>query len=121
MTIALDENALQLRLEPLLDAPSFRAGIANLASDRFFLAFFLMSVSEGEGLGEAAVGMIRQDELAQRIHDLRRQEDEERGHREGTRHAADLSVREVVRMMSRYADPTRYRAEIETASAAAAH
>ena len=59
-----------------------------LTSDPFFVAFFLASVSQGEGLGEAAVGMIGQEELASRIRDLDKQEREERGHKEVTLAAA---------------------------------
>ena len=38
---------------------------------------------------------------------------------EDYRWAAELSVREIVRSMSRYADPVRYRAEIEASAARA--
>jgi hypothetical protein len=86
--IQLDEGALLAELAPLLDAPRCRAGLRNLAGDPFFVAFFLTSVSQGEGLGEAAVGMIGQDELAARIRDLPKQEREERGHKERTIDAA---------------------------------
>jgi hypothetical protein len=58
--------------------------LRNLTSDPFFVALFLASVSQGEGLGEAAVGMIGQQELASRIQDLDKQEREERGHKERT-------------------------------------
>ena len=84
MGIELDEAALLRELAPRLEGAAFRRGIANLTGDRFFLAFFLASVSQGEGLGEAAVAMIGQDELAARIRDLERQEAEERGHKERT-------------------------------------
>lgn len=88
MTLRLDEEELRRKLEPLLDDTDFRAGVANVASDPFFLAFFLASVSEGEGLGESAVALIGQDELAKRIRDLERQEREERGHKERSLDAA---------------------------------
>ena len=88
MTIALDERAMRDALAPLLDAPEVRAGLENLARDPFFLAFFLMSVSQGEGLGEAAVGMVRQEEVAELVLDLRRQEAEEKGHKEVTSRVA---------------------------------
>lgn len=102
MSIGLDEEALVRELSPLLEAPDFEQGIQQLTGDRFFLAFFLTSVSQGEGLGEAAVAMIGQDELAARIHDLRRQEEEERGHKERTIDAArDL--------FPEYFDGPRYR------------
>ena len=84
MTIQIDPKELCRRLSALLDTDRFRLGVANLAGDRFFVAHFLASVSQGEGLGEAAVGMIGQDELAGRIRDLKRHELEERGHKEQT-------------------------------------
>jgi len=88
VTIQVDERALLAELAPLLDAPRCRSGLRNLSCDPFFVAFFLASVSQGEGLGEAAVGMIGQDELASRIRDLPKQEREERGHKERTIDAA---------------------------------
>lgn len=84
MSIRLDEDVLVKDLEPVLASGTCRKGIATLAGDPFFVAFFLVSVSQGEGLGEAAVGMIGQEELAARILDLKRQEEEERGHKEQT-------------------------------------
>jgi hypothetical protein len=84
MAIELDEHALRNALEPLLDEPRFRRGLENLVNDPFFVAYFLASVSQGEALGEKAVGLIGQEELARRIHDLERQEREERGHKERT-------------------------------------
>jgi hypothetical protein len=68
--IRLDENQVARDLEPLLEVPCFRVGATNLADDPFFVAFFLVSVSQGEGLGEAAVAMIGQDELAGPRHGL---------------------------------------------------
>jgi hypothetical protein len=88
MTLSLDEAALCRELAPLLDDPEFRRGVTNLAADPFFVAFFLASVSQGEGLGEHAVALIGQEELARRIQDLKRQELEERGHKEQTLAAA---------------------------------
>lgn len=88
MKISIDEAELCRALAVRLDDPEFQAGIANLANDSFFVAHFLVSVSQGEGLGEAAVGMIGQDELASLIHDLKRQEREERAHKERTIDAA---------------------------------
>lgn len=84
MTIKLEEGEVAAKLAPLLNDPSFRTGIDNLTGDDFFIVFFLASVSQGEGLGEAAVGMIGQEELAQRIRELKRHELEERGHKERT-------------------------------------
>lgn len=104
MAIQLDEEALLRQLEPLLESPGCVRGIHNLASDPFFLAFFLVSVSQGEGLGEAAVGMIGQEELARCIRDLKRQEAEERGHKEQTLEGA----REL---FPDYFDDGRYRYE----------
>jgi hypothetical protein len=84
MTVHVDDRALLAELAPLLEGERCRAGLRNLASDPFFVAFFLASVSQGEGLGEAAVAMIGEEELASRIRDLDKQEREERGHKERT-------------------------------------
>ena len=84
MTLVLDEGALQRELAPALDDPVFRAGLEALADDPFLVAYFLVSVSQGEALGEQAVAMIGQEELARLLHDLERQEREERGHKERT-------------------------------------
>lgn len=86
--LGLDETKLTEELAGLLDRDTFREGIRNLTSDRFFVTFFLSSVSQGEGLGATAVGMVGQEELARRILDLKRQEEEERGHKEQTLEAA---------------------------------
>jgi hypothetical protein len=88
MTVHVDDRALLAELAPLLEGERCRAGLRNLASDPFFVAFFLASVSQGEGLGEAAVAMIGEEELASRIRDLDKQEREERGHKERTIDAA---------------------------------
>jgi hypothetical protein len=53
-----------------------------MISDRFLLAFFLMSVSEGEAMGEAGVAAIREEEIATLIEDIERQEREEAGHKQ---------------------------------------
>jgi hypothetical protein len=85
VTIELDEEALQRELEPALDDPTFREGIERLTCDPFFVTYFLVSVSQGEALGEKAVALIGQEELARLIHhDLERQEREERSHKERT-------------------------------------
>ncbi len=81
MSLDLDERTLIRELERAHATPEFRRGVVQLASDPFFVAFFLVSVSQGEGLGEAAVAMIGQDELAARIRDLDQQEADERGHK----------------------------------------
>jgi hypothetical protein len=86
--IRVDQESLEKELGACLEAPGCRQGLETLSGDPFFLAFFLMSVSQGEGLGEAAVGMIRQEEVAALIQGLRRQEEEERGHKESTRDTA---------------------------------
>jgi hypothetical protein len=104
VTLSLDESALCEELAPLLDDAVFRRGIANLAGDPFFVAFFLASVSQGEGLGEAAVALIGQEELARRIWDLKRQELEERGHKEQTLEVARA-------LFPEYFDGDRYRHE----------
>ncbi|MAE96778.1 MAG: hypothetical protein CL910_19185 [Deltaproteobacteria bacterium] len=88
MTVAVDEGALLAELAPLLETEACQLGLRNLSSDPFFVAFFLASVSQGEGLGAAAVGMIGQDELAARIRNLDVQEREEREHEERTIDAA---------------------------------
>lgn len=80
----LDEQALLSRLSHECLGQRFRRGIEALAGDPFHLAFFLASVSQGEGLGENAVGLIGEDALARRIGDLERVEAEERGHKERT-------------------------------------
>lgn len=80
----LDEQALLRRLSDECLGPRFRRGIEALAGDPFHLAFFLASVSQGEGLGENAVGLIGEDALARRIDDLKRVEAEERAHKERT-------------------------------------
>lgn len=90
MTLSLDEAELCRDLEPLLEDDAFQQGLGNLSGDPFFLAFFLASVSQGEGLGEHAVGLIGQEELARRIQDLKKQELEERGHKQQTIDAAAL-------------------------------
>jgi hypothetical protein len=84
VTIELDEEALQRELAPLLDDPAFREGIEQLSCDPFFVTYFLVSVSQGEALGEKAVALIGQEELARLIQDLERQEREERSHKERT-------------------------------------
>jgi hypothetical protein len=88
VSVSVDERALLAELAPLLEGEACRRGLRNLTGDPFFLAFFLASVSQGEGLGEAAVGMIGQEELASRIHDLAKQEREEAGHKERSIDAA---------------------------------
>lgn len=84
MKLQLDQQELCARLAPLLERPEFERGVRSLAADPFFVAHFLVSVSQGEGLGEAAVAMIGQEELAALIQGLAKQLEEERGHKEQT-------------------------------------
>lgn len=82
--LELDEATLACRLQSLLEGPRVRWGLARLANDSFFLASFLVTVSEGEGLGESGVAIVGQRELARRIRELRRAEDGPAGPRERT-------------------------------------
>lgn len=102
MSIETREDEIQRRLSGLLDDPSLKRGIEVMANDPFFLAFFLVSVSQGEGLGAAAVGVIGQEEIAWRLHELQKQEQEEHEHRERTLEAAQ-------RLFPDYFDDGRYR------------
>ena len=102
MSIQASEADIQADLAPILEDPAVRRGIDVLANDPFFLAFFLVSVSQGEGLGAAAVGAIGHEEIAARISDLTRQEEEERGHEAQTLAAAK-------RLFPAYFDEGRYR------------
>ena len=61
--IVLDGTALRERLHVLVDDARFRQAIANVAGDRLFLSLFLMGVSHAEGVGEAAIGAVGQDEI----------------------------------------------------------
>jgi len=81
-TIELDESAIRAKLAHYMDDPSVVRGIRATVADRFLLAFFLMSVSEGEAMGEAGVAAIREEEIARLIHDIERQEREEAGHKQ---------------------------------------
>jgi hypothetical protein len=83
--IQLDEKAVRERLRPRLDEARFRRAIENVTSDRLLLSLFLMSVSHGEGLGEAGVAAIGQKEIAALLYELRRQRLEEHGHMEAAR------------------------------------
>lgn len=82
MTIELSEEAIRAKFAHYMNAPEVVRGIREMISDRFLLAFFLMSVSEGEAMGEAGVASIREDEIAALIHDIERQQIEEAGHKE---------------------------------------
>jgi len=84
MAIELNEDEISKKLAHYLDDPAVVAGLEAMVADPFLLAYFLMSVSEGEALGEAGVGMIREEEVAKLIHDIERQQREEGGHKELT-------------------------------------
>jgi hypothetical protein len=102
MALTLDENAVRERLRPLIEGSTFSQAVARLVDDPVLLSIFLMGVSLGEGLGEAGVAAIGEEEIATLMHDLRRQELEEHGHMEGTR----LVVREL---FPEHFDGDRYR------------
>jgi hypothetical protein len=80
--IALDEAAIRARLAHTMQAPAVVAGIRAMVQDPFLLAYFLMSVSEGEAMGEAGVAAIREEEIARLIRDIDRQQREEAGHKQ---------------------------------------
>jgi hypothetical protein len=82
--VELDEAAVRDRLARYLEAPEVKRGLEAMLADEFLLAFFLMSVSEGEAMGEAGVAAIREEEIAALIHDLERQQREEGGHKQGS-------------------------------------
>jgi hypothetical protein len=84
MSLALHEAAVREKLAAYLDGPEVRRGLLEMVADPFLLAFFLMSVSEGEAMGEAGVAAIREEEIAALIHDIERQEREEGGHKQGS-------------------------------------
>jgi hypothetical protein len=102
MTLVLDEDAVRDRLRPLTETASFRGAVAGIVGDRVPLSIFLTGVSLGEGLGEAGVAAIGEEDIAALMHDLRRQRLEEHGHMEGTR----LAVREL---FPEHFDGDRYR------------
>jgi hypothetical protein len=82
MTIELSEDATRARFVHYMDEPQVVKGIQETINDRFLLAFFLMSVSEGEAMGESGVASIREEEIANLIHDIERQQIEEAGHKQ---------------------------------------
>jgi len=81
----LDERALRDQLKPLLRSPRFDQTLTSILNDRFMLSLFLAGVAYLEGIGELAIGAIRQAEVSRLMHDLRRHELEEHGHMEGIR------------------------------------
>lgn len=82
MGIVLDESALRARLAHHMEDPRLQQGLREMVADPFLLAFFLMSVSEGEAMGEAGVAAILEEELAGLIRDLEKQHREEAGHKQ---------------------------------------
>jgi hypothetical protein len=82
MAIELNEDAIRAKFAHYMDDPAAVQGLAEMVSDRFLVAFFLMSVSEGEAMGEAGVAAIREEEIAKLIHDIERQQKEEGGHKQ---------------------------------------
>lgn len=82
MTIELSEEATRARFAHTMHEPQVVRGIQAKIHDRFLLAYFLMSVSEGEAMGEAGVASIREEEIARLIHDIERQQREEAGHKQ---------------------------------------
>ncbi len=83
MRVELHEAGVREKLAVHLQGPQVKQGLAHMVNDPFLLAFFLMSVSEGEGMGEAGVAAIRDEEIARLLHDIERQEREEGGHEQG--------------------------------------
>jgi hypothetical protein len=84
MSVEPDEGAVRGKLAHYLEGPEVKRGLEEMVADRFLLALFLMSVSEGEAMGEKGVAALREEEIARLIHDIERQEREERGHKEGS-------------------------------------
>ena len=102
--IELDEASLQEEFKPLFRLPEFERALTNVMNDRLSLSLLLMALSYLEGIGELAIGAIRQGEVAQLMHDLRRHELEEHGHMIGIR----LVVEEL---FSEFFEAGRYRYE----------
>lgn len=102
MAIELNEAATRNRLAHYMNEPAVVQGLRALASDRFMLAFFLMSVSEGEAMGEAGVAALREEEIAKLIRDIERQEREEAGHKQ-------LSLDLARELLPEYFDDGAYR------------
>jgi hypothetical protein len=84
MSVELHEAAIRERLASHLQGAEVKRGLAAMVGDPLLLSSFLMSVSEGEGMGEAGVAAIREEEIAQLLHGIERQEREEGGHKQGT-------------------------------------
>ena len=84
MAIELHENAIRDKFAHYIGDPLVVRGLSEMVSNPFLLAFFLMSVSQGEAMGEAGVATIREEEIANLIEDIERQEREEAGHKQLT-------------------------------------
>lgn len=78
----LDEDALREKLSHYLEQDAVVQGLREMSADPFLLAFFLMSVSEGEAMGEAGVTAILEEELASLLRELEKQQREEAGHKQ---------------------------------------
>jgi hypothetical protein len=102
MSIKLREDSIREKYAHYMDDPSVVQGLAEMVSDPFLLAFFLMSVSEGEAMGEAGVAAIREEEIAKLIHDIERQQREEGGHKQ-------LSLDLAAEFFPEYFDDGEYR------------
>ena len=76
----LDERELRQQLKPLLWNPVVDRLLTRVTNDRTLLSLFLSGVSYLEGIGELAIGAIRNSEMSHLMHDLRRHELEEHGH-----------------------------------------
>jgi hypothetical protein len=88
MSVELSESEVRQKLAFHLDGEKVRRGLDEMVADPFLVAFFLMGVAEGEGMGAAGVAAIREEEIARLIHDMERQEREEQGHERGARDLA---------------------------------
>jgi len=100
--IEVDEEAMRKDFEPLFRLPEFERSLTNVMNDRLSLSVLLMALSYLEGIGELAIGAIRQGAVADLMHDLRRHELEEHGHMIGIR----LVVQEL---FPEFFDGGRYR------------
>jgi hypothetical protein len=83
--IELDGTSVREAVRPVTDDARFRKAIDNLAGDRLLLSLFLMNVSHGEGVGEAGVAAIGQDETAALLHEVRRTQGIDRRSTESTK------------------------------------
>jgi hypothetical protein len=65
--IELDERDVRERLRPLTDDGRLRDAIANISADPLLLSLFLMGMSHAEGLAEAGVTAIGDDDIARLV------------------------------------------------------